>query len=169
MIRLQANLRGKGFYRVLYTNGMLDRLGPAVRAKQLSAADRVGIISDGITDVLAPRALCVGGATNEISLTGLRGCGGSTRRRWETAFALSYAGALPTVDTLNLLANYANEDDFVVWDELASSLGNLRCVWFWGRGVGLAAPASLAERHGKPTNRPRRRWPLMTPTQVGVV
>jgi len=43
----QANFRNKGFYRVQYSAEMLQRLGPAIRFKKLSAADRVGIISDG--------------------------------------------------------------------------------------------------------------------------
>ena len=43
--------------------------------------------------------------------------------------------------TLTLLLNYTNEDDFVVWDELASSVSNMRyeslrhvAAWSAGRG-----------------------------------
>ena len=126
--RPQANFRSKGFYRVVYSTALLERLGPAIRAKTLSAADRVGIVSDG--------------ASRRATRTGRPGC--RPRRLNHAvlprfgnalevgsagpAFALSYAGLQPTTATLSLLLNFADEDDFVVWDELASSLGNLRSV-----------------------------------------
>ena len=49
--------------------------------------------------------------------------------RVSPAFALSYAGLQSTVDTLSLLLNYVDEDNFVVWDEIASSVANLRYGW----------------------------------------
>jgi hypothetical protein len=42
------------------------------------------------------------------------------------AFALSSAGLLATPHALTLLLAYENEDSFVVWDELASSVAHLR-------------------------------------------
>jgi len=60
----QANFRNKGFYRVQYTAEMLQRLGPAIRSKKLSAADRVGIISDG-----AVQGAAVGAVGSNAPLT----------------------------------------------------------------------------------------------------
>lgn len=43
-------------------------------------------------------------------------------------FEAAKAGNIATIDALQFLSNYENESEYVVWDTIASSIGNLRLV-----------------------------------------
>jgi len=80
----------KAFYRVKYSNSLLQKLQTPIQGLKLSAADRIGIIGD--------------------------------------AMALSQAGMLDTASTLQLVEYYANEDNYTVWAEISSKLGDLDLI-----------------------------------------
>lgn len=86
------NVQQAGFYRVNYPVEWLEKLGKAVSAGQIPAADRIGIVSD--------------------------------------AFALSVAGVLPITCVLDLLKNFGEESDFLVWSEISSRLSEVLSVWW---------------------------------------
>lgn len=74
-----------GFYRVRYTDELLNRLRNPIESLQLSAADRLGIEGD--------------------------------------AFALARAGMLPTAHVLSLLSAYKHEENYTVFCDLTTNLG----------------------------------------------
>lgn len=86
------NVQQAGFYRVNYPVNWLERLGEAVAAGKIPAADRIGMVSD--------------------------------------AFALSVAGVLPVTCVLDLLKNFKDESDFLVWSEISARLSGVLSVWW---------------------------------------
>ena len=55
---------------MLYSGQLLDRLGPAIKSKALSAADRVGVLSDGASPAISTQ----GNRPRSESLTPCRIC-----------------------------------------------------------------------------------------------
>jgi aminopeptidase 2 len=89
---LKLNYGQHGFYRVCYAPEDLVHLGECVKASQLPAIDRIGILND--------------------------------------TFELAASGHISTAHALTLTRCFGNEQDYMVWVELACALNELRSVWF---------------------------------------
>lgn len=47
----------------------------------------------------------------------------------DDAFSLAVSGYHSSTNFLNLISNWTNENDYIVWDSILGSLGELRAVW----------------------------------------
>lgn len=88
--KLKLNQGQSGFYRVLYDNDHLDKLGRMVVAGTLLPLDRLGLLDDLLES--------------------------------------AKAGKVTAVKVLDFLENFHSEDNYAVWDVIATLIGALRLL-----------------------------------------